>query len=174
MGDEPSPRRDRHWTGLLNHHLMVAQEQNEDSDMTFAHISSRPAKLAALLLCGVAMLCTPATAVTAQEQSRQPAVQETAQEPLFVILYRSGPNWATNVPMSEQGLLDHFYYVRDLHRSGRILVAGPLGDTGGLIVLRVANQSEAEAIIRADPAVVSGKFVGSVTPFVARFPGAIE
>jgi uncharacterized protein YciI len=142
--------------------------------MAFAHISSSPAKLAALLSCGVAVLCAPATAVTAQEQSRQSGAQEAAQQLLFVILYRPGPNWAANVPMSEQGLLEHFYYIRGLHRSGRILVAGPLGDTGGLIILRVANQSEAEAIMRADPAVTSGKFVGSVTPFVARFPGAIE
>lgn len=142
--------------------------------MIFSNLLSCPAKLSGLLLWGLVAFCTPAKSVLAQEHTRQSVVRETTHESLFIILYRSGPSWTPNVPMREQGLLEHFHYIRDLHQRRRILVAGPLGDSGGLIVLRVANLSEAEGIMHADPAVKSGKFVGSVTPFVARFPGTIE
>jgi uncharacterized protein YciI len=88
---------------------------------------------------------------------------------LFAVVYRAGPNWKAGLPMEKQGLRDHFFYMRDLHARGTILLAGPRGAEGGLIILRAADQAEADRILAADPAVTAGLFVGEALPFVARF-----
>jgi uncharacterized protein YciI len=93
-----------------------------------------------------------------------------AEEPaLFAVVYRAGPNWKPGVPMEQQGLRDHFHYLRDLHARGVIQLAGPLGADGGLVLLRARDQKEAERVIAEDPAVVAGLFVGEAEPFVPRF-----
>jgi uncharacterized protein YciI len=134
-----------------------------------------PARIATAAVLWATALGTPgamASPALAQESQSPSVAPETASLPLFVILYRAGPNWTTGVPMAEQGLLEHFYYVRDLDRAGRIVVAGPVGEDGGLIVLRAADQAEADKVVAADPAVTAGKFVGTAAPFVARFTGS--
>lgn len=89
----------------------------------------------------------------------------------FAVVYRPGPAWRPGVPMEEQGLRDHFFYLRDLDRSGRIILAGPLGPDGGLLLIRARDQAEADGVVAADPAIVSGLFVGAATPFTPRFVG---
>ncbi len=132
-------------------------------------------QLSSMLRCvaiaGVAIF--GATSVVAQAPAAPATASAVKAEPLFAIIYRAGPAWKANVPMRDQGLLEHFYYIRDQHRAGRIIVAGPLGAEGGLVLVRAADQAAAEALMKADPAVIAGKFVGTVTPFVARFPGAV-
>lgn len=132
----------------------------------------------------VSIACLPAMALgaaltlalpaSAEEHMSAAAGREQESLPLFAILYRAGPNWTADVPMAEQGLLEHFYYMRDLHERGRILLAGPLGEDGGLVILRAADQAEADRVISADPAVMAGKFVGTATPFVARFTATAD
>ena len=100
------------------------------------------------------------------------AQDEVAPLTVFAITYRPGPQWRPGAPMREQGLLDHFYYVKSLDDAGRVGVAGPLGEDGGLILLRAESQAEAEAVMQADPAVTAGLFVGEVRPFVPRFAGS--
>jgi uncharacterized protein YciI len=129
------------------------------------------ARLRALALGAALAFASP---VTAQGDARPAVVPEAESLPLFAIVYRAGPNWTAGTPMSEQGLLEHFYYMRDLHQRGRIVLAGPLGDDGGLVILRAADQAEADRVISEDPAVTGGKFVGAATPFVARFDQAAD
>ena len=112
------------------------------------------------------IIASPASAQAAPSAAVAP---EAETLPLFAILYRPGPNWTPDLPLAEQGLLEHFYYMRDLHQRGRIVLAGPLGEDGGLVIVRAADQAEADQIKSADPAVMAGKFVGAATPFVARF-----
>lgn len=88
---------------------------------------------------------------------------------MYAIVYRAGPSWKPGAPMEQQGLRDHFYYLEDLHARGVILLAGPLGSDGGLVLLRARDQSEADRLMAADPAVGSGLFVGEARPFVTRF-----
>jgi uncharacterized protein len=71
--------------------------------------------------------------------------------------------------MAEQGLREHFLYVRDLHARGVIRLAGPRGAEGGLIVLRAGDQAEADRILAADPAVTAGLFIGEAMSFTPRF-----
>lgn len=89
----------------------------------------------------------------------------------FAVVYRPGPAWRSGVPMEEQGLRDHFFYLRDLDRNGRIILAGPLGPDGGLLLVRARDQAEADGLVAADPAIVSGLFVGAARPFTPRFVG---
>ena len=50
--------------------------------------------------------------------------------------------------------------------NGSMKLAGPLtDDTGGAVVLEVADESEAKAIVAADPAVKSGVFVHEIHPW---------
>jgi uncharacterized protein YciI len=93
----------------------------------------------------------------------------TGADDLFAVVYRAGPNWKPDVPMEQQGLRDHFYYLRDLHARGVILLAGPLGADGGLVVLRARDQAEAQRVVAADPAIAAGLFAGRAEPFVPRF-----
>ena len=122
------------------------------------------------LVLGMSLLLTAPLAAEQEKPASQAAAAESL--PLFAIVYRAGPNWSSGVPMSEQGLLEHFYYMRDLHERGLIVLAGPLGEDGGLVILRAAGQADADRTIEADPAVRDGKFVGTATPFVPRFTEA--
>lgn len=121
-----------------------------------------------LALTTAVLLASP---IAGQEPTAEPA-QAPLNLPLFAVVYEAGPTWTPEVPMAEQGLLDHFYYMRDLHQRGHIVIAGPLGEDGGLVILRAADQAAADQAIAADPAVKEGKFVGTATPFVARFTEA--
>lgn len=90
----------------------------------------------------------------------------------FVIIYKAGPKWRPGVPMRGQRLRDHFYYWKALDEDGRVIIAGPLGADGGLILLHARHQEEADKVIATDPAVVAGVFVGEARPFIPRFVGA--
>jgi uncharacterized protein YciI len=140
--------------------------------MTTMSLAARLAVIASLPVLAFGALGAMATPALAQESPPRAVAQPADNQTLFVILYRAGPNWTPGVPMSEQGLLEHFYYIRDLDRAGRIVLAGPVGEDGGMIVLRAADQAEADGVIVADPAVTAGKFVGTAAPFVARFNGS--
>jgi len=107
----------------------------------------------------------PAIPVSAQAAPAATAQQQS----LFAITYRAGPAWKPGVRMEEQGLRDHFFYVKDLHEKGRIVLAGPMGAEGGLILLRARDQADADAVMAADPAVIAGIFAGQALPFIARF-----
>ena len=89
----------------------------------------------------------------------------------FAILYHPGPAWRAGVPMEKQGLRDHFFYLRALDKDGRIVIAGPVGPDGGLILLLARDQADADHVVAADPAVVAGLFVGKAKRFIPRFVG---
>lgn len=121
-----------------------------------------------------AFLCGGAAARVQEEGAPRVAEETVPAARLFVIIYQPGPAWAKGVPMREQGLLDHFYYMRDLHGNGRVLLAGPLGEEGGLVVVKAMKKEEVDEIVRSDPAVIEGKFVGVVHHYVPRFGGIVQ
>lgn len=85
---------------------------------------------------------------------------------LFAVTYRAGTAWKVDMPMAAQDLRAHFFYLKDLHERGEVLVAGPLGERGGLVILRVAGADAARRIAAADPAVQSRVFEADVETFV--------
>jgi uncharacterized protein YciI len=62
---------------------------------------------------------------------------------------------------------DHYAYLVGLRDAGKLVVAGPSiveGDTFGIGVLDVDDESEVQAIVAADPAVSSGTMTAEVRP----------
>lgn len=124
-----------------------------------AHTSSRRGALAA-----GAMLALAAAGRAAAQAPR---------EDLYVVVYRKGPSWRAGRPMQEQDLAAHARYMRDLAGRGSLLAAGPLVTAeGGMVVLQAPSQAEAEALMRADPAVSAGIFLGEVSAWRPAFDPA--
>lgn len=119
------------------------------------------AVLAAALTLGPAAASSP---------PRQQTVAQ-ATRPMFAIVYRAGPAWKPGVPMKDQGLRDHFHYVKALHERGDVVYAGAMGPDGGLMILHAADQAAAEAIAVNDPAVKTGIFLADVRQYTPRFVG---
>lgn len=103
------------------------------------------------------------------------AAQAPAQAPprqLFVIDYSPGPAWRSGRPMREQDLRAHGAYYAQLLRDGRAFAGGGyVGEDGGLAIIRAADMAEAQAILAADPAIVSGVFVARLRQWAPRFHG---
>ena len=84
----------------------------------------------------------------------------------FVIDYRRGPAWLDQKSVFEQPLQNHLAYMRTLQGQGTLLLGGPfLDDAGGLIVVHAESMAEAEALMRADPAVQDGVMVAETHPW---------
>lgn len=102
-----------------------------------------------------------------------PALAEDAPAgpSLFVVLYKQGPAWKAGVPMKQQDAIGpHYKYMKQLFEDGVILDAGPtLDEPGGVVILRAQDLASAEAIMRADPSVSSGMFVGEVHTWSPSF-----
>lgn len=92
-----------------------------------------------------------------------PAVQ------LFVVRYAPGPAWIEGRPMAEQDLRPHGAYYRDLLERGHVFAAGGFAGEGGMAILQAPDMEAAQAIVAADPAIVSGVFVGDLQQWRPRF-----
>lgn len=84
----------------------------------------------------------------------------------FLLIYRPGPAWPHGAKVSELPLREHGNYMLSLYTRGAMTLAGPLtDDAGGAVVLEVADESEANAVVANDPAVKAGIFVPEVHPW---------
>ena len=87
-------------------------------------------------------------------------------------MYRPGPAWLAGKSISEQPLKEHGTYMLSLYAQGLVKLAGPLTDNaGGAVVLEVANESVAKAIVTEDPAVKSGVFIYEMHPWELKLGG---
>lgn len=87
----------------------------------------------------------------------------------FVILGFDGPEGAAKRNVHRPA---HLARMDALDAQGRVVLAGPLTDqAGSLIVIEAESLVEAEAFIREDPYVVHGVFTRfEVHPFMQVFP----
>ncbi|MGE0044214.1 MAG: YciI family protein [Hyphomonadaceae bacterium] len=98
------------------------------------------------------------------------AAQERGALRLFVIRYRAGPAWREGLPMERQALGPHAHYYADLLADGRLVAGGRFVESEtGMAILRLRTRAEAEAILAADPAIVSGVFAGELSEWRPRF-----
>jgi len=52
---------------------------------------------------------------------------------------------------------DHLAYMQSLHTEGKVLLAGPVGDgSGAMVVLHVDSEDEAQTIVKGDPYTAAG------------------
>jgi len=87
----------------------------------------------------------------------------------FVILGFDGPDGQAKRKIHRPA---HLANLEPLVRQGRVILAGPLTDkTGSLIVIEAESQAEVETFMKTDPYVVHGIFERvEVHPFLQVFP----
>jgi uncharacterized protein YciI len=52
---------------------------------------------------------------------------------------------------------DHLAYMQSLHRDGTVVLAGPVGDgSGAMVVLQVGSENEARQVVEGDPYTAAG------------------
>jgi uncharacterized protein YciI len=103
---------------------------------------------------------------SAQSQTETTDPHEAGTKATYLVLYRPGPTWLTGKSIMEQPLKEHGKYMLSLYVKGSMKLAGPLTDNaGGAVLLDVANEAEAKAIVTNDPAVKSGVFVYEMHPW---------
>lgn len=88
---------------------------------------------------------------------------------LFVIIGYDGPEGETKRKIHRPA---HLANLERLNQTGRVLLAGPMTDkAGSLMVLRFDSREEAEEFARTDPYTVHGVFERvEVHPFLPVFP----
>jgi len=74
---------------------------------------------------------------------------------------KKGPAWTPERTPETQKIQDaHMAHLNESGKSGKLVIAGPLGDNGdirGILVYKTATIDEARAIAAADPAVKAGR-----------------
>jgi uncharacterized protein YciI len=71
---------------------------------------------------------------------------------------------------------DHLAYLQTLHQAGTVVLAGPVGDgSGAMMVLHVGSGEEAAQVVENDPYTVAGVGVDHVLrPWKVVVPAASE
>ena len=111
------------------------------------------------LLLGAWLLAQPA--LSGAESGPPPGQKLT-----YLLIYRPGPAWPPGKTVAELPLREHGNYMLSLYAKGVMKLAGPLTDNaGGAVVLEVADDAEARAIVANDPAVKAGLFVHELHPW---------
>jgi uncharacterized protein YciI len=115
--------------------------------------------------CILTLLFLLARTAGAQQADSSPTSKPTAKS-TFLVVYKPGPKWLTGKPLAEQPLREHGRYMLSLYSKGDLKIAGPFtDDSGGAVVLNVADEAAAKSIVMNDPAVVTGVFVYELHPW---------
>lgn len=116
--------------------------------------------IVAWLTVAVALSATSPGTVVAQEKLTT----------FYLCLLMAGPGQDTTAGDPVQVQADHLANLQSIMKSGKGVIAGPIGDEGplrGILVLRVGSIDEARAIAAADPAVKAGLLRIEVHPWMA-------
>jgi len=82
----------------------------------------------------------------------------------FVIMLRPAPAYGTTG--SNEIVSQHFEYLKQLHKEGKVRMAGRFSNVLiGLVMLEVSGREEAESIMQGDPAVKSNVFHAELYPW---------
>ena len=87
----------------------------------------------------------------------------------FVILGKDGPEGAVKRPLHREA---HLQRLEQWAQQGKVILAGPLTDkTGSLIVVEANSLEEVQAFANEDPYMIHGVFQKvTVHPFMQVFP----
>jgi uncharacterized protein len=88
---------------------------------------------------------------------------------IFVIIGYDGPDGQAKRKLHRQA---HLERMDPLNKAGKVILAGPLTDgAGSLIVIEAGSLKEARAFVAKDPYVTQGVFVRyEVHPFTQVYP----
>ncbi|MEO7801385.1 MAG: YciI family protein [Ginsengibacter sp.] len=85
----------------------------------------------------------------------------------FVMLVR-GHNRTHDSVTSAKIQEGHMANINAMAKSGKLLVAGPFGDDGqwrGILILDCKTQTEAEDMVKKDPAIIAGRLSYEIHPW---------
>ena len=86
-------------------------------------------------------------------------------------ILRKGAAWtAADTPETRSLQAAHMANVQKMAATGKLIVAGPMGDDGdlrGVFIFKEATPEEARAMMAADPAVKAGRFISEVHAWFA-------
>jgi uncharacterized protein YciI len=128
-----------------------------------------PALVAALCIALAAPQTAAAPKKAADEAERSAPV---AKGRLFAAVLGPGAKWKKGQPFKGPGLDQHRAYWKKLHEEGRVASAGPIGEDTGLILLRAKSQTEANALVAADPAIKAQILRGVARPYSSTLTSA--
>jgi uncharacterized protein YndB with AHSA1/START domain/uncharacterized protein YciI len=141
-------------------------------------MARRMVLLAGFLLSGLLLAAAggepagPAPALAQEEETM------TAARPVHFLVQLDGTRagWPEAMTEREEQVMgEHFVYLQNLMHRGKVLLAGPVMDpVWGLIVLEVADEAEARAIMDVEPSVTSGVLTYTLHPFVASLQAGRE
>lgn len=97
----------------------------------------------------------------------QTAGQEFELKQYFFVELKKGPNRNQDSTLALQIQEGHLKNITELSEEGKLVCAGPFGDDkgGGILILNVPNILEAEALVKKDPAVMSGRLTYEIRPW---------
>jgi uncharacterized protein YciI len=101
----------------------------------------------------------------------KPETQASSPSRQYVVLLKPGPGWIQGKSVSEQPLVEHGKYLQELMNRRSLQLAGPfLDNSGGLVLLNAADESEARQIVEHDPGVVAQLLqLDTIRPFHTAF-----
>lgn len=90
---------------------------------------------------------------------------------MFVVIYTYGPAWQTGKTVTEQPLYrEHYKYMRQFFAAKQLLMGGPfLDNQGGLGILNIEDEAQAEEIVEHDPFVLAQVIEPHLHPWHAYF-----
>jgi uncharacterized protein len=122
-------------------------------------------RLPVISLLAVTLVVAVALFVAIQRTPAAAAADSSAKS-TWLVIYRPGPTWAPGKPITEQPPKEHGKYLIELFSKGQMKFAGPFMDNaGGAVVLEVASEAEAIALVKGDPAVQKGVFLYDLHPW---------
>ena len=121
--------------------------------------------------------------ILAMEFASQPTTdaQETKMKKLehtlktyYLVFLKAGPRRDQDSSTAAHIQAGHLANLNALYEEGKLDIAGPLLDNSdvlGIAVLNVKNEKEAKQLMEKDPAVVAGRLIVEVHPWMSS-PGA--
>lgn len=114
----------------------------------------------AVFIIAFALVVIPAPA---QEKPESKLIQ------FHMALLRRGPKWEKTHTKGKGSFESaHGAYVLSLLETGKVMIAGPLGDKGdilGVYILRAKSAEEAKALVDDDPGVKGGHLAAEMIPW---------
>jgi len=93
------------------------------------------------------------------------AADPPAPQYFLVELHGKRPGWPGDMTEAEGAIMsEHFAYLKALTAKGTVLCAGPVNEQWGLIILKVASEAEARAIMDSEPSVAKGLHTYKLAP----------
>jgi uncharacterized protein len=86
----------------------------------------------------------------------------------FFVMLTKGPNRSQDSTTAANLQKGHMDNMGKMAKEGKLIVAGPFGDDGewrGIFILDCATKEEAEALVKADPAIQAGRLGYEIRPW---------